>query len=130
MSTPVAIVTGAANGIGHATAERLRDDGFTVAGLDLEPVELDGVRGYRCDVAEIEGNDARVGRIEDELGAVAALVNVAGIFIPQRVAELTPETYRRHLAVMLDGPVFLARAAGLRMARRRGGRIVSVTSIQ
>jgi 3-oxoacyl-[acyl-carrier protein] reductase len=125
----VAVVTGAANGIGRATAERLRDDGFTVAGLDLEPVQLDRVHGYACDVAAIEGHDALMGRIEDELGPITALVNVAGFFTPHPLAGLTAETYRRHLAVMLDGPVFLARAAGLRMATRGGGRIVNVTSI-
>src|SRR4051794_31434203 len=126
----VAIVTGAANGIGRATAERLRDDGFRVAGLDLEPVELDGVHGVRCDVADVDGHDALVGRIEDELGAVQALVNVAGVFLPQRVSELDPKTFRRQLAILLDGPVFLARAAGLRMAARGGGRIVNLTSVQ
>jgi NAD(P)-dependent dehydrogenase (short-subunit alcohol dehydrogenase family) len=125
----VAVVTGAANGIGRATAERLRDDGFTVAGLDLEPVELHEVRGYTCDVADVDGHDALVARIEQELGPLAALVNVAGVFVPQRVEELTLETYRHQLAIMLDGPVFLARAAGLRMARRGGGRIVNVSSV-
>jgi 3-oxoacyl-[acyl-carrier protein] reductase len=125
----VAVVTGAAHGIGRATAERLRDDGFRVAGLDLEPVEVDGVRSYACDVAEVDGHDALIGRIEDELGPLTALVNVAGIFTPHPLAGLTVEVYRRHLAVLLDGPVFLARAAGLRMASRGGGRIVNVTSI-
>jgi 3-oxoacyl-[acyl-carrier protein] reductase len=127
--TPVAAVTGAANGIGRAVAERLRDDGFAVAGLDLEPIALDGVRAYACDVAEIEGHDRLVARIEEELGPLAALVNAAGIFIAQRVEALEPAAYRRQLAVMLDGPVFLARAAGVRMAERGAGRIVNVTSI-
>jgi len=45
------------------------------------------------------------------------------------VADLTPAAYRRQLGVMLDGPVWLARAAGLHMARNGGGRIVNVTSI-
>ena len=129
MPAPVAIVTGAANGIGRATAERLRDDGFAVAGLDLEPVTSDGVAPYACDVAELEGHDALVARIEDELGPVAALANVAGTFTPEAVGELTVAAYRRQLAVMLDGPVWLARAAGLRMAARGEGRIVNVTSV-
>jgi NAD(P)-dependent dehydrogenase (short-subunit alcohol dehydrogenase family) len=125
----VAVVTGAANGIGRATAERLRDDGFTVAGLDLEPVPAPQIHAYACDVAEIDGHEALIGRIEDELGPVTALVNVAGFFTPHPLGEMTVAMYRRHLAVMLDGPVFLARAAGLRMAARGGGRIVNVTSI-
>src|SRR5262249_12629086 len=112
-----------------ATAERLRDDGFSVAGLDVEPVALPGVHAYRCDVSELAGHEALVGRIEAELGPLVALVNVAGVFVAQTVEQLTVETYRRQLAIMLDGPVFLARAAGLRMARRGGGRIVNVSSI-
>jgi 3-oxoacyl-[acyl-carrier protein] reductase len=125
----VAVVTGAANGIGRAIAERLRDDGFVVAGLDIEPVTSEGVHPYPCDVAEVEGHDALVARIEEEVGPLTALVNVAGIYVPQGLAELTLETYRRQQAIMLDGPVFLARAAGLRMAARRHGRIVNITSI-
>src|SRR4051812_5598510 len=125
----VAVVTGAANGIGRAIAERLRDDGFVVAGLDLEPIASEGVRPYACDVAEVEGHDALIGRIEGELGPLTALVNVAGISVPQSLSELPLETYRRQQAIMLDGPVFLARAAGLRMASRRNGRIVNITSI-
>jgi 3-oxoacyl-[acyl-carrier protein] reductase len=123
----VAIVTGAANGIGAAVARRLADDGLRVVGLDLEVPPGSGL--LRCDVADIAGHDALVGSIEAAHGPVAVLVNVAGIFIPQSVAELTPETYRRHLAVLLDGPVFLARAAGIRMAARGWGRIVNVTSV-
>ncbi len=100
-----------------------------MAGLDLEPVTVDRIHGYACDVAAIEGHEALIRSIEEELGPVTALVNVARVFRPHPLAELTVEVYRRHLAVMLDGPVFLARAAGLRMAARGGGRIVNVTSI-
>ena len=123
----VAIVTGAANGIGAAIARRLADDGMDVVGLDLEAAPDAGIRA--CDVGEIDGHDALVARIEAERGPVAALVNVAGLFIPRSVEELDVDAYRRQLAVMLDGPVFLARAAGVRMARRGHGRIANVTSV-
>jgi 3-oxoacyl-[acyl-carrier protein] reductase len=124
-----ALVTGAANGIGRAIAVRLQADGFTVAGVDVEPVDLPGVAPFPCDVSRIGELDALVGRIEDRLGPVAALVNVAGSFIPMTVAGLDPDGYRRQLGVLLDGPIFLARAAGLRMAERGDGRIVNITSI-
>jgi NAD(P)-dependent dehydrogenase (short-subunit alcohol dehydrogenase family) len=127
MST--AIVTGAANGIGRATAERLVADGYTVAGLDIEPIDVPGVHGMHCDISEIERFDAVVDSIERELGPVEALANVAGISLPQTLAELTVEGYRRQLAITLDGPIFLARAVGLRMAARKVGRIVNVTSV-
>ena len=81
------------------------------------------------DVSAIEGHDPLIERLAAEHGPIKALVNVAGIFIPESVADLTPASYRRQLGVMLDGPIWLARAAGLHMARNGGGRIVNVTSI-
>jgi NAD(P)-dependent dehydrogenase (short-subunit alcohol dehydrogenase family) len=125
----VAAVTGAANGIGRAVAARLVADGYTVAGLDVEEVTGAGVTAFHCDVADFAGHDRLVGEIEEQLGPLDAFVNVAGISIPQPLQELDLATYHRHLDVMLTGPIFLARAAGLRMAARGGGRIVNVTSI-
>jgi NAD(P)-dependent dehydrogenase (short-subunit alcohol dehydrogenase family) len=125
----VAAVTGAANGIGRAVAARLVADGYAVAGLDIEEVVGAGVTPFRCDVAHIAGHEDLVAEIEDRLGPLDALVNVAGISIPQTLADLDAVTYQRHLDVMVTGPVFLARAAGLRMAARGSGRIVNVTSI-
>jgi NAD(P)-dependent dehydrogenase (short-subunit alcohol dehydrogenase family) len=125
----VAAVTGAANGIGRAVAERLVADGYAVAGLDVEEVTSEGVTPFHCDVGAIAGHEQLIADIEDRLGALDALVNVAGISIPQSLAELDAATYQRHLDVMVTGPVFLARAAGLRMAARGDGRIVNVTSI-
>ena len=124
-----AIVTGAANGIGRAIAERLAVDGFAVAGLDIEPVTSPGIHGVHCDMADLAGLDSVVETVERDLGPVEALANVAGIFVNEPLSDLTVEGYRRQLAVSLDGPVFLARAAGLRMAARGSGRIVNVTSI-
>jgi NAD(P)-dependent dehydrogenase (short-subunit alcohol dehydrogenase family) len=126
----VAVVTGAANGIGRAIALRLRDDGFRVAATDIEPVEpADGVTGYQLDVADLDAHDPLVGRIEQELGPLAALVNVAGIYLPEPIDRLTLDAYRRQHAVLMDGPVWLARSAGLRMAARGSGRIVNITSV-
>jgi 3-oxoacyl-[acyl-carrier protein] reductase len=127
MST--AIVTGAANGIGRATAERLVADGYTVAGLDIEPIDVPGVHGTRCDISEVASFAGIVDSIERELGPVAALANVAGVSLPQTLDELTYQDYRRQLSITLDGPIFLARAVGLRMAERGVGRIVNVTSV-
>ena len=124
------MVTGAANGIGRAVAARLRDDGFLVAGVDIEPVSADrGVTAYHLDVADLDGHEGVLARVEEELGPLSALVNVAGISIPEPVDRLSLAAYRRQLAVLLDGPVWLARGAGLRMASRGAGRIVNVTSV-
>jgi len=126
----VALVTGAANGIGRAIALRLIDDGFRVAAADIEQVELAvGLSPYPLDVADLDAHEPVVERVEQELGPLDALVNVAGIAVPEPVERLTRDAYRRQHAVMLDGPVWLARAAGLRMAARGSGRIVNITSV-
>jgi len=123
-------VTGAANGIGRAIALRLSDDGFLVAAVDIEPVEpAHGVTAFQLDSADLDAHDRLVERVEQELGPLAALVNVAGIFMPEPLDRLTLDAYRRQHAVLLDGPVWLARAAGLRMAKRGSGRIVNITSV-
>jgi 3-oxoacyl-[acyl-carrier protein] reductase len=124
-----AIVTGAANGIGRAVAERLVADGFAVAGLDIEPVSIEGVLGIHCDMSDLASFEGIVDRVERELGPIEALANVAGIAVNQTLEELTVDGYRRQLAVSLDGPIFLARAVGLRMKARTTGRIVNVTSV-
>jgi NAD(P)-dependent dehydrogenase (short-subunit alcohol dehydrogenase family) len=124
------MVTGAANGIGRAIALRLRHDGFGVAAADIEPVEPgQGLAAYQLDVADLGAHESLVQRIEQELGPVSVLVNVAGIYVAEPVDGLTYAAYRHQHAVMLDGPVWLARSAGLRMAARGYGRIVNITSV-
>ena len=126
----VALVTGAANGLGRAIAARLRDDGFLVAGADIEPVVPDrGIAPYHLDVADLDAHDGALVRIEQDLGPISVLVNVAGISLPEPIDRLTVAAYRRQLAVMLDGPVWLARGAALKMASRGAGRIVNITSV-
>ncbi len=80
-------------------------------------------------MADLASLDSVVEAVERDLGPLEALANVAGIFVNEPLSDLTVEGYRRQLAVSLDGPIFLARAAGLRMAARGSGRIVNVTSI-
>jgi NAD(P)-dependent dehydrogenase (short-subunit alcohol dehydrogenase family) len=123
----VAIVTGASNGIGAAVASRLRADGLTVVGLDLEPCDVQP--SIVCDVSQIDGHEQLIAGIVREHGPLWALVNVAGIFVPEALERLTVAAYRRQLGVMLDGPIWLARAAGMAMAASGGGRIVNVTSV-
>lgn len=124
------MVTGAANGIGRAVARRLRSDGFAVAGADIEPVEPDdGIMPCALDVADLDTHDQFLDHVEAACGPLSALVNVAGVFLPEKLEELTPDAWRRQHAVMLDGPVWLARSVGLRMAARGSGRIVNVTSV-
>ena len=119
-----ALVTGAANGIGRAVAERFRAEGAVVSGVDREQ----GAE-FQFDLADTEGLPALVDEVEAEHGPVEVLVSVAGVFEPARAVEMTLDSYRRVLAVNLDAPIVLAQRCGRGMAERGYGRILSVTSI-
>ncbi len=90
MSDPrVAVVTGGASGIGLATCGRLRDEGFTVAALDMKP---DGAAGaaalaLRCDVTGEADVDSAMAEVASRLGPIDVLVNNAGITGSQAAAR-------------------------------------------
>jgi NAD(P)-dependent dehydrogenase (short-subunit alcohol dehydrogenase family) len=126
-----ALVTGGANGIGRAIAERFAAEGARVAAVDVEPLPAsdDGVTGFQFDLARTEELDALVAQVEETVGPLDVLVNNAGIFEATPAVALDLGAYRRVLAIDLDAPVFLAASAGRGMAERGYGRIVNVTSI-
>jgi NAD(P)-dependent dehydrogenase (short-subunit alcohol dehydrogenase family) len=118
------LVTGAANGIGLAIAERFRAEGARVSGVDVEA----GCE-FRADLARTDQLSALVDSIEAENGPLDVLVSVAGVYEGAPALELALASYRRVLAVNLDAPVFLAQRCGRAMAERGYGRILSITSI-
>jgi NAD(P)-dependent dehydrogenase (short-subunit alcohol dehydrogenase family) len=105
--TRVALVTGAASGIGRATAERLERDGWAVVGADVrdEPGLL------VCDVTSTPGVEAAVARCVEEHGSLDALVNAAGTGYPLRFLEASDEDWQKQLDVNLMGTVRVCRAA-------------------
>lgn len=126
-----ALVTGAANGIGRAIAERLAAEGAQVAAVDVEDVPDLGasVYGVRWNLAETESLEGLLAAAEASVGPLDVLVNNAGIFEPALAVDLTLDSYRRVLAVNLHAPVFLASRAARGMSERGFGRIVNITSI-
>jgi NAD(P)-dependent dehydrogenase (short-subunit alcohol dehydrogenase family) len=132
----VAVVTGAAQGIGRRVAETLAHEGYALALADLrEPVEalasLQGLEaiGVTGDVSSEADVDALADRVRERFGRVDVLVNNAGISFIRPAEETAPEDWRRVLDVNLTGPFLLCRALGRMMLEAGGGSIVNVASI-
>jgi NAD(P)-dependent dehydrogenase (short-subunit alcohol dehydrogenase family) len=130
----VALVTGAASGIGRACVQRLVAAGTAVAAVDLDeaPMRDLGALSLVADVTDAAAVEAAIAHAERELGGLDAVVNVAGITGSQEAAEchVTPvDEWRRVLDVNLTGPFLVCRAALEGMLERGSGTIVNVASV-
>ncbi len=117
----VAVVTGAATGIGKACTDLLASRGYTIARLDVQAGESISV----CDVAD----ESAVERVFSQLDRIDVLVNSAGIAVRKNALEITREDWDRVIAVNQTGTFLCARAAGRRMKEQGGGAIVNLASI-
>ncbi|GEL20024.1 3-oxoacyl-ACP reductase FabG [Pseudonocardia asaccharolytica] len=138
-SPRVAIVTGAARGIGAATALRLARDGFAVAVVDLEEsaakgtveaIETAGGRGLAvgADVSDAAQVEAAVGRVAGELGAPTVLVNNAGVTRDNLLFKMTEADWDTVMNVHLRGSFLMSRAVQKYMVEAKYGRIVNLSS--
>jgi NAD(P)-dependent dehydrogenase (short-subunit alcohol dehydrogenase family) len=135
----VALVTGAARGIGLATAKKFLSEGWRVALLDIDNDTLsksfaalaapETTLALHCDVSDADGVAASVARVGGRFGRLDALVNNAGIAIFRPLMETTLEDWSRTLAVNLTGPFICTQAAVPLMRETGGGAIVNITSI-
>jgi len=124
---PVAVVTGAASGLGAAVAAALRAGGRRVAGFDLRPssgVDL----AVEVDVTDADAVAAAVGRVESELGPVEALVTAAGIYEMAPVTDIDDARWERMLRVNLSGTATVCAALLPLMVARGGGGVVTISS--
>jgi 3-oxoacyl-[acyl-carrier protein] reductase len=140
-ATPrVAIVTGAARGIGAATAVRLAQDGFAVAVLDLdeaaakgtvETIEAAGGRALAvgADVSDAAQVEAAVDRVAAELGAPTVLVNNAGVLRDNMLFKMSDSDWDVVMNVHLRGAFLMTRAVQKHMIEAKWGRIVSMSSV-
>ena len=132
-SAPVAFVTGAAQGIGLATASRLANDGFHVVAMDRSRDTLEAAvatlvsQGLDVESAALDICDrAAVVDALDRQPRVDAMICAAGIYNDARLLELTDESFRRMLEVNVMGTFIPSQEAARRMTA--GGRIVTVSS--
>jgi 3-oxoacyl-[acyl-carrier protein] reductase len=126
----IAVVTGAARGIGRAVALRLHADGATVAAVDIDPAALDeGVPEVALRIALDVTNADEVAALPHRLGGPAAiLVNCAGITGDALVHKMSRELYRKVLNINLAGTHMVTEALVPGMKSARFGRIVHFSS--
>jgi NAD(P)-dependent dehydrogenase (short-subunit alcohol dehydrogenase family) len=132
-----ALITGAARGIGLATAKRFLADGWFVALLDIDGATLDAAvaaisepertLALTCDVALPDQVEAAVARVKARFGRLDALVNNAGTAVFKPALETSHAEFQRTLDVNLTGPFLLVKAGVPLMGK--GGAIVNITSI-
>jgi NAD(P)-dependent dehydrogenase (short-subunit alcohol dehydrogenase family) len=133
----LAVITGAAQGIGRRTAEVFAAAGYALALLDLQPCTATHASvGAACDAAVFTGDisdEAVVATVAEKIAArweqVDVLVNNAGIRSIAPAESIDAATFRRVLEVNLVAPFLLARVFGKRMLLQRSGSVVNVASI-
>lgn len=134
----VAVITGAAQGIGKRTAEVLASRGYRLALNDIRPPQdtLAAVRGLGAEAIEVLGDvsgEEQVARIaaavHQHYGRVDVLVNNAGISLIRPAEDTTADDWRRVLEVNLTGPFLLCRSFGKLMLQQGQGAIVNVASV-
>jgi NAD(P)-dependent dehydrogenase (short-subunit alcohol dehydrogenase family) len=134
----VALVTGAARGIGLATAKLFLAEGWRVALLDIDAATLKAAVASLanpkstlmlvCDVSDAKQVAESMDGIAQRFGRLDALVNNAGVAVFATVMDTSDDDWRRVLAVNLTGPFLCAKAA-VPLMREHGGAIVNITSI-
>jgi NAD(P)-dependent dehydrogenase (short-subunit alcohol dehydrogenase family) len=135
----VALVTGAARGIGLAVAKRFLADGWRVALLDIEGELLDRAvaaladpdrtQALHCDVSDAAAVESAMQAVSRRFGRLDALVNNAGVAVFAPLLETSEQDWNRVLSVNLTGPFLCTKAAAPLMREHGGGAIVNITSI-
>jgi 3-oxoacyl-[acyl-carrier protein] reductase len=136
----VAVVTGAAQGIGRATALRLASDGYRIAVVDFRPEPAEKVAAelqelgtdaaaFTADVGDSTAVDDATKQIIERFGGLDVLVNNAGTHVPGDVVDLSNEDFDRVVDTILKGTFYFSRAVLPTMIAQRGGSIVNVSSV-
>ena len=138
LTEKIALVTGAARGIGRAIAARLAKEGATVVCADMvaadETVDVIRAAGGAAEAVALDVTDSAAAReaVEGVVvrhGSLDILVNNAGITGDGLAVRMSVEQWRRVLTVNLDGAFHLCQPAARAMMRQRSGRIVNIASV-
>jgi 2-hydroxycyclohexanecarboxyl-CoA dehydrogenase len=123
----VAVVTGAASGIGAATAALFAERGWRTAGLDLRPSATD--LALTCDVTDAAGVTDAIGTITGQLGGIDAVVTAAGYYEEGiDVCDITREQWDSMLRVILGGTVNICAAVLPHMIAAQRGSVIAISS--
>jgi NAD(P)-dependent dehydrogenase (short-subunit alcohol dehydrogenase family) len=128
------LITGCSSGIGHATAERLLADGWTVYATARRPESIadlaaKGAKTLALDVTDEESMNAAVGAVTDAEGAVGVLINNAGYSQSGAVETVPPEQVRRQFETNVFGVIRMSQLALPGMREQSWGKIVNIGSM-
>jgi len=133
------LITGAASGIGRATALRLGEEGAVVGILDLDGEGAEATaaairhaggeaRAYAVDISDLGAVERAVADFEAAVGPIRALVNNAGWDLAANFLDTQPDFWRKVIDINLVGPLNVTKTVLARMAERGEGRVVSIAS--
>jgi NAD(P)-dependent dehydrogenase (short-subunit alcohol dehydrogenase family) len=120
----VALITGAASGLGQASAARFEEEGATVVGLDLKGADLE------LDVRDEEAVQAAVATVLQRHGRLDVVLNAAGVAGGGPVHQLDADEWDRVLGVNLKGTYLVCKHALPPMMEQRSGSIINVASVE
>ncbi len=129
----VAVITGAASGIGKATSEKYQSEGFEVVGIDIEPIP-ESFQIIKCDIRQEVDILAAFANIDSKFGHINYLVNAAGVFFAgnrNKIEAMSFEDWNNTMALNLTGTMMMTKHAIPLLRRANGDRaIINLSSDQ
>jgi len=138
----VAIVTGAAQGIGFHAAKMMCQNGMKVALVDLNGEKVQaaadelnaladsaGVKAFSCDVSDDTAIEKTISEIAAHFGQIDVLINGAGILSATKIPDIQREEWDRILGVNLSGAFFMVQKAVPYLQKSKHGRIINISSV-